>query len=339
VADGGPNVSACGLAEVFRAPAAASDIGEWTSLPLTSDTVFTVSVAVTTTGGQPLTAAMSTTVSVHYPALVAGSLVTGTAAVTGDATISGIMTAETIIAQGVGVNGDVGMIGTLTSQGANFSGVVSAGSLAAGAINVAGDLSVAGDLNAQGLGNISAARMVEAQISQDLTVDGQTIVNGVLYAQKAQVFLFSGCTLVTQVQGKVDTTWVYAETDGFAVCQPILDGYGGQGQIYAFGTWFVTMDEGVLTIPVQVGTRWAYAGNHFDVWWLPLGVGGNPNDETLSAVTGPVPAVPAPPISSSSRVGERLKRAETFIEKLSHAFKVPLTDDLKAELAELFLSR
>lgn len=58
-----------------------TEVGEWTSPPLTSDTVFTVSVTVAMTGGQPLTAALSTAVSVQNPALIAASITAGTATV------------------------------------------------------------------------------------------------------------------------------------------------------------------------------------------------------------------------------------------------------------------
>jgi microcystin-dependent protein len=51
-----------------------SDIGEWISPPLSSDTVFTVVVKTSVQGGQTLTASMSTAVSVLNPALVAASL-------------------------------------------------------------------------------------------------------------------------------------------------------------------------------------------------------------------------------------------------------------------------
>ena len=49
-------------------------LGEWTSSPLTSDTVFTVVVTVSVEGGQPLTASMSTAVAVQNPNLIAAVL-------------------------------------------------------------------------------------------------------------------------------------------------------------------------------------------------------------------------------------------------------------------------
>ncbi|WP_214316934.1 hypothetical protein [Nonomuraea sediminis] len=55
-----------------------TDPNSWTTPQgLTSDTVFTLEVHVSTTGGQPLTATLSTVVSVQNPALVASSLTVG----------------------------------------------------------------------------------------------------------------------------------------------------------------------------------------------------------------------------------------------------------------------
>lgn len=51
-----------------------SDVGEWVSPPLSSDTVFTVVVTASVAGGQPLTASLSTTVSVQNPNLIVNQL-------------------------------------------------------------------------------------------------------------------------------------------------------------------------------------------------------------------------------------------------------------------------
>jgi hypothetical protein len=48
--------------------------GEWTSPELTSDTVFTVLVTVHTEVGEPLTASMTTAISVQNPSLIAASI-------------------------------------------------------------------------------------------------------------------------------------------------------------------------------------------------------------------------------------------------------------------------
>jgi hypothetical protein len=64
--------------------------GQWTSRPITGDTVFTVAVTVSTTGGAPLTAAMSVSVSVQNPDEVVKSLTAGTIVAQG--TIAGFGT-------------------------------------------------------------------------------------------------------------------------------------------------------------------------------------------------------------------------------------------------------
>jgi microcystin-dependent protein len=53
-----------------------SDTGLWTSGPLSADTVFTIVVTVSVAGGSPLTAALSTTVAIQNPDLIAHSLKT-----------------------------------------------------------------------------------------------------------------------------------------------------------------------------------------------------------------------------------------------------------------------
>ena len=55
-------------------PTEPSEIGEWTSPPLSSDTVFTVAVTTSVEGGQRLTASMTTAVSVRNPSLVADDI-------------------------------------------------------------------------------------------------------------------------------------------------------------------------------------------------------------------------------------------------------------------------
>ena len=75
-----------------------TDSGFWTSPALTTDTVFTVVVTVTVEGGTPLSGALSTSVVIQNPQLIAASLQAGTA------TVSGSLTVGTISALGV-ING------------------------------------------------------------------------------------------------------------------------------------------------------------------------------------------------------------------------------------------
>lgn len=77
-----------------------SETGLWTSPPLTTDTVFTVTVLVAMDGGQSLTTAMTTSVAVLDPSLIARSLAADTVTVaanisSGTATIGGNLIAAT----------------------------------------------------------------------------------------------------------------------------------------------------------------------------------------------------------------------------------------------------
>jgi hypothetical protein len=80
-------------------------LGEWSTPPLTSDTVFVVVVKAQGSGDEPLEAALATGVSVQNPALVAGSVETpeltaGSAAVNGPLTANGVLTADEAFVEG-----------------------------------------------------------------------------------------------------------------------------------------------------------------------------------------------------------------------------------------------
>jgi hypothetical protein len=126
-----------------------TEFDEWTTpAPLTSDTVFTLTVKVDSpNGGQPLTAAMSTVVSVRNPALIAKSIKAGTAEstaltradtldVTETSTLRGNVTIGTAGAQSASLT----INGNLTGTTANFSKAVTIGTAAAPS-----DLTVTGD--------------------------------------------------------------------------------------------------------------------------------------------------------------------------------------------------
>lgn len=151
-----------------------SDVGEWSSPALTCDTVFTVAVTISAEGGQPLTAAMTTSVSVQNPSLVAAGITTGTATVTGNASIGGALSTNAITATGVTVNG------ALSSNSATVSGAVSAGSLTATNANVSGTLNattatVSGSLtsaSANVTGNLNATTITSPAVTTNaLTVN------------------------------------------------------------------------------------------------------------------------------------------------------------------------
>lgn len=131
-------------------------VGEWTSPPLSSDTVFTVVVQVSMEGGQPLTASMSTAVSVQDPILIASVVNTAKATVAGPATVNGLLTASDIHATSLTLNG-AASVASLTSSGAitGQQAVTAAtlkvsGTAATGALTVTGNETVTGTLNVSG---------------------------------------------------------------------------------------------------------------------------------------------------------------------------------------------
>jgi Chaperone of endosialidase len=82
-----------------------SDTGIWTSPPLASDTVFTIVVTVSVEGGSPLSAALSTSVAVQNPTLIAASITASAATVNGALTVTGPVQANAVTATGLTVNG------------------------------------------------------------------------------------------------------------------------------------------------------------------------------------------------------------------------------------------
>lgn len=120
-----------------------SDVGEWLSPPLSCDTVFTVVVTISAEGGQPLTASMTTSVSVLNPSLVAASINTGTAIVANDLTVSGTLNGNGMTSTGFTITGT----GTLSTYGATVTDSLSAGSLGVTNNINAGSATVTGLLN------------------------------------------------------------------------------------------------------------------------------------------------------------------------------------------------
>ena len=147
-----------------------SDIGEWTSPALTADTVFTVAVTISAEGGQPLTAAMTTGISVQNPSLVASAITTGTATVTGVASIGGALTANGITSTGVTVNGG------LSSSSANVSGTVTAGSVGVSNGLTAASANVSGALTT-GSASVSGALTANSISSPNVSTNALTVNN------------------------------------------------------------------------------------------------------------------------------------------------------------------
>jgi len=103
-----------------------TDTGLWTSGPLSADTVFTIVVTVSIAGGTPLTAALSTAVSVQNPSLIAASLTAGTATVNGLLTVTGATQANPITATGLTVNGNASATGSVTAATGTITGDLTA---------------------------------------------------------------------------------------------------------------------------------------------------------------------------------------------------------------------
>jgi Chaperone of endosialidase len=145
-------------------------LGMWTSSQLTSDTIFTVVVTVDVEGGQPLTASMTTMVSVQNPTLVA------TAVTTGQATVSGPLTANAINGTGLTVSG-----------AASVGSLVTGGSINAGQSTLA-TANVSGALNVGGPSTLAAVSAQSVSVAS-LNATGNVAVSGGLTANNVQIQL------------------------------------------------------------------------------------------------------------------------------------------------------
>ena len=161
-------------------------LGEWTSSPLTSDTVFTVVVTVSVEGGQPLTASMSTAVAVQNPSLIAAAINTGQATVSGAASIAGPLTANAINGTSLTVNGSAS-VSSLTANGP----INATGQASLATASISGTLSVSGQTT---LNSISA----QAVNAASLNVSGNAAVTGGITSTNAQIKFAQnfGCNVV-----------------------------------------------------------------------------------------------------------------------------------------------
>lgn len=142
-----------------------SDVGEWSSPALTCDTVFTVAVTISADGGQPLTASMTTSVSVQNPSLVANDLTTGSATITGTASVGGTLSTNAINSTGVTVTG------ALSSDSATVSGAISAGSA-----------TVSGTASADSLVVTNGLTAASANVSGTVTTGGASVTGTITAA-------------------------------------------------------------------------------------------------------------------------------------------------------------
>ncbi|MDQ3934049.1 MAG: hypothetical protein M3340_05390 [Actinomycetota bacterium] len=341
---------------------APTSLGAWTSPPLTSDTMFAVVVTAQSTGAEPLTAALATSVSVQNPALVATSVQTGTLAATGNASVSGGLSANAVTATGVTVNG------ALSANSANVSGALSAGgNLSVTGSSTLGGTTVGGGLTVNGGSTLASATVQGALSGTGSASLANLTVSGGLNAGSAPVSMLGTGKLLWSGTS-IGTTGVQALTDGFAVVQ--INGPGDNskssfayGAVYTIGTWFQVLGGTVgsfgsgwsdvmnnnnnsMCIPIPRNAYWYYAGANpsgsqmnspIYVYWFPLGSGGG--GETIRAVSeaeaAELAAPPPPPqIDLADGRADREAAAADFVSALEQAFGKELGDAQRASLAE-----
>lgn len=276
-----------------------SDTGLWTSGPLSADTVFTIVVTVSISGGSPLSAALSTTVSVLNPSLIAASIVAGTATVSGALTVSGATQANAINATGVTVTGDISASGTLTAANETLSGALTANSATlASSLRINGS-SATPALSIGGVGvfnvdapNTSGGRFTiqnsgavginqpnpgaTLDINGNLNVSSGASIGGALSVRSGPVSLLGTGKLIAQ-GNSIANTGVYAQTDGFAVVAALTPGNNGKssfayGYCYTVGNWFQVLGGTVGSF----GSGWSSVmNNNPNAICIPIKAGTN----------------------------------------------------------------
>jgi hypothetical protein len=276
--------------------ASPSDIGLWTSDPLSDDTVFTIVVTVSVSGGSPLTAALTIGIGVQNPTLIAASITAGTATVSGALTVSGATQANAITATGLTVNGDVSSTGTLSVPGQSNLGNV----------GVSGNLSVTGNGTLGSLnvsGSASTGALQASSISAGSASLSSATING-LTASGGPVSLISGAQAITPGPWSSPAGFT-APTDGFAIgvigypssSSPgcMCYGYGQSIGVTVFATggnvgffgpgWssWMSMNPNSFVLPVPAGNAFYVAvaqgsgGQQADApywyYWVPMGAG------------------------------------------------------------------
>lgn len=256
-----------------------ADIGEWVSPPLSSDTVFTVAVTISAEGGQPLTASMTTAVSVQNPSLVAAGITTGTATVTGAASIGGTLTAHGITATGATVNGTLAtdalsansatISGSLNTSGLSASTVTISGNTSAQNVSAGGTLTVAGvsTFNGEAVAGSTVSMMqswVTINMEHTYTADTDGFVVGVV-GYPPESYTLCG----TQIGGYLNGGCMMVATGGNLVFS------NGQSNFNSWGS------PNCLTMPVPKGSTFMlHVVNGGDInaptygYWIPLGKSG-----------------------------------------------------------------
>ena len=309
-------------------------LGEWAPpTPPQLDTIFTVQVTTTATpGGVPLTASLSTSVSVQTPVLIASTLT-----VNGVSTLSGQVNAGPISS------------GAIVAPGVTVNGALGAQAVTTGTLNATGDSTLAG-VTATGLtvnGTLTSNQALVAateQINNWLTVTGLSTLNGGIAGTAGPVSIFTG------MKGLGAGTYG-ASTDGFAVgfigAPPALPSlsiawiYGTNSdgvQVQASGgnvvlcdsSWnkFTNAVTGSFVLPVRKGTNFSIwfgaAGNNqtnpsYSFYWFPLGASTNAESvvrisDVELPTTGPA-TVKKVPVPKDHLVAELVQVIGELLEK------------------------
>jgi hypothetical protein len=312
-----------------------SDTGLWTSGPLSADTVFTIVVTVSIAGGTPLTAALSTAVSVQNPSLIAASITAATAAVNGPLTVTGATQANAITATGVTVNGPVSA-GNISASGT----LAVPGQSNLGTVGVSGNLTVTGN-GTLGSANVSGALQAGSLSAGSASISSATI-NG-LSASGGRVSLISGAQAINPGTSWGSPAGFTAPTDGFAIgvigypnsSSPgcMCYGYGQSIGVTVFATggnvgffgpgWsnYMSMNPNSFVLPVPAGNNFYIAvqqgsgGQQADApywyYWVPMGAGTVGSTVTQLDKPGPDFVQPAPIAAD-----QRHDFGEKFIEAL-----------------------
>jgi hypothetical protein len=312
-----------------------SDTGIWPSPSLTTDTVFTVVVTVTVPGGSPLTAALSTSVAVQNPALIASSIsVSGLSTLTGGVT-AGAVNASSFTTSGAVSAGSIST-GALTATGnATLSGATLSGTLQANAGVTASSATVTGGLTVQSLASFTGGLIASGSVSMLTPAQGLGAGN---YTTNTDGFVI-GMVLNPNNQNYLQLSIgkIYGSIDGMT-----WTATGGNVCLVNSGwtKYASPLSEG-FCMPVRKGAGWSiwsWVPSNVEIspiiqfWWIPAGSNAG---QSQIVRTGEPPVadmrpslmrrVPAP---KGHLIAELADLIDTLAEK-------PLSEKKRAQLLEL----
>ena len=339
--------------QIFQSTAAGQQtftptaLGEWTppTAPLL-DTVFTVQVTTTATpGGVPLTASLSTSVSVQTPALVASTItVNGVSTLTGQVN-AGPISSGAITTPGVTVNGALGAqavtTGTLSVTGdSTLTGVTVNGTLTANQSLVASAAQIANALTVSGLCTLNAGLNVNGLNGTwgpvTLFIPGKGLPAGTYTASTDGILIG-----VVSSPGNAQLlcgAWIYGSNqDGIQV-----QATGGNfGAFDSNGNKFQGPNQNSFTLPVRKGTQFSMSvtqsGNNQGqaptaFYWCPIGYSTNAA-ETVEWV-GEAPPGPEAKLIRRRPIpkGHLIRSLADLIERMTGR---PIPVEQKEELLDL----